>query len=240
MRHSLPFQMRIFDLTVVALTTVFVVPVLLFCIVGILWSDGRPVFYKSRRRVFRQQSMPIVKFRTMRRDAEKIANRNTVAIEKTRFLNIGIDSPLYTPVGRWIERLMLTELPQIIHVLQGRMTLVGNRPLPENVISSLREEFPTMEARFDVPTGLTGPVQLIGREAISDRDRLRLEFAYCDKVLNSYSFLLDFKILFFTVIAGLLPNGRFSVQQVEQLLTPRRRASHSKAAVLSDGRRKGL
>jgi lipopolysaccharide/colanic/teichoic acid biosynthesis glycosyltransferase len=208
----------IFDLTIICLFAIILVPVLASLTLLILLIEGRPIFYISKRRVYRQQAIPIFKFRTMRRDAERIANRDTVPVTSIRFLNIPIDSPLYTPIGRCIERLMLTELPQLWHVLVGQMTVVGNRPLPENVIASLREEYPEAEKRFSIPAGLTGPVQLVGRDFISDADRLRIEIAYCRAVQEHYSIWLDIRILFYTVIVGLLPSRRFTPEQVLNLL----------------------
>lgn len=154
----------------------------------------------------------------MRRDAERIVNRDTVPVTTTRFLNVPIDSPLYSPVGRVIERCMLTEIPQLVHVLSGQMSLVGNRPLPENVISALSREYPDAELRFEAPTGLTGVAQLIGRDFISDSDRLRIEIAYCQSVLTRYSFVLDIKILFFTVMLAFSRRARFTVNDVVTML----------------------
>jgi lipopolysaccharide/colanic/teichoic acid biosynthesis glycosyltransferase len=154
----------------------------------------------------------------MRRNADRVANRETVPVTTQRFLNIPIDSPLYTPVGRVIERFALTELPQLLHVLRGRMTLVGNRPLPENVIASLREIYPDAEARFLSPAGLSGPVQLVGRSFISDRDRLSLETAYCRFVEESYTMRLDFMILWHTVMIALFPSRRMAVEQVHEVM----------------------
>ena len=94
---------RLFDLAVTLLAAVTWVPAMLISCVAILVFDGRPVFYVSRRRVHRDRSIDIIKFRTMRRDADKIANRQTIPQEGVRFLNIASDSPLYTPVGRVIE-----------------------------------------------------------------------------------------------------------------------------------------
>jgi lipopolysaccharide/colanic/teichoic acid biosynthesis glycosyltransferase len=214
-----PVQKRIFDLVVIGLLAVVLLPVLTCCALAIYLLDGRPIFYFSKRRIYRQHTTTVVKFRTMRRDAERIANRDTVPITSTRFLNLPIDSPLYTLPGRWIERLMLTELPQLYHVLQGQMSLVGNRPLPENVIASLREMHPHVEQRFGMPAGLTGPTQLVGRDAISDAQRLRLEIAYCQAVKNSYSIWLDMRILFHTVLVGLIPGHRFTPEQVLSLVS---------------------
>ena len=163
--------------------------------------------------------MRVVKFRTMCRNADKIANRDTVPVTTTRFLNIPPTSPLYTPAGRWIERLMLTELPQVWHVLQGKMSFIGNRPLPENVIAALRAEHPGAEARFATPAGLTGPIQLVGRDHISDAERLQIEGAYCAAVQRGYSPMLDFKILLYTVLVGMLPDLRLNPAQVLRIIT---------------------
>jgi lipopolysaccharide/colanic/teichoic acid biosynthesis glycosyltransferase len=154
----------------------------------------------------------------MRRDADKIANRDTVPVVGVRFLNLPITSPLYTPVGRLIERLMLTEMPQLLDVLRGRMSLIGNRPLPDRVVASLQEEFSHVEDRFLVPCGLTGPVQLVGRDFVSDADRLQIEATYCHAVQNAYSIVLDARILLYTVLGALSSRFRFTPAQVLELL----------------------
>jgi lipopolysaccharide/colanic/teichoic acid biosynthesis glycosyltransferase len=202
------------DLGLIAVIGPLMIVVMAACAFAIFVTTGRPVLYRSKRRVFRDESQIIVKFRTMRRDAEKIANRDVLPVTDVRFLNINLDSPLYTRTGRWIEWLMLTETPQLYHVMRGEMTLVGNRPLPENVIKALREIYPSTEARFEAPCGLTGPVQLVGRSSISDKDRLWLETVYCRLAMHSYSPLLDLKILFWTIVVGLVPSRRFSPHQV--------------------------
>ncbi len=217
-RAAVAPRKRMFDLLVVVLSSVAWLPVLALCALAILVQDGRPVFYLSHRRVFRDRSMRLAKFRTMRRDAERIANRETVPVSTQRFLNIRSDSPLYTRAGRMIERCALTELPQLWYVIRGQMSLVGNRPLPENVIASLREIYPDAEARFRTPTGLTGPAQLVGRDWISDRDRLSLESAYCRHAEAGYRMSLDFMILLQTVVIAICPTRRMTVDQVHRMM----------------------
>jgi lipopolysaccharide/colanic/teichoic acid biosynthesis glycosyltransferase len=221
-----PRRKHVFDLLVIGSLALVLVPLLACCALAIYVLDGRPIFYASKRRVYGRHTVLVLKFRTMRRDAERVANRNTVPVTSTRFLNLPNDSPLYTPVGRWIERLMLTELPQLYHVLLGQMSLVGNRPLPENVIASLAEVHPQVEERFAMPAGLTGPVQLVGRDAISDAERLALEIAYCRAIAESYSIWLDLRILFYTVLVGLLPGHRFKPEQVLRLVSQARAGGH--------------
>jgi lipopolysaccharide/colanic/teichoic acid biosynthesis glycosyltransferase len=214
----MPRLKRVFDLTVAVVSAALWIPVVFVCAALVLLTEGVPVFYRSWRRVLGTRAIRVVKFRTMVRNADRIANRETVPVRDTRFLNIPPDSPLYTPIGRLIERYHLTELPQFVHVLAGEMSIVGNRPLPENVVSALREAFPWAETRFTTPAGMTGPVQLVGRDRISDRDRLALESEYCRRCLSSYSMRLDVAILFFTVLVALGLREPFSVADVHAMM----------------------
>ena len=170
---------RLFDLLAVIASLPVWLPVFVATVLLMFVLEGRPVFYRSQRRVRRHLTMPILKFRTMVRNAEAVCDRETVPVATQRFLNISLDSPPFTRLGRWIERFQITELPQSVNVIVGQMTIVGNRPLPENVIASLKEVYPNAEERFRTPAGLTGMVQLIGREQTSDGDRLALESHYC-------------------------------------------------------------
>lgn len=217
-----PASKRIFDLVVVFGLAPIWFPVLVVCALALLAFEGRPVFYVSRRRVHGDAVMPILKFRTMRRDADVLYNRETVPITTQRFLNLPLDSPLYTRTGRIIERLMLTELPQIWHVVQGRMSVVGNRPLPVNVVESLREAYPDVDMRFLAPAGLTGPVQLVGRDSIDDGDRLALECAYVARVSQTTVVTFDLSVLTLTVAASLSDRWRMTYAQAMQMTTNHR------------------
>jgi len=210
---------RLFDLTLCFLTAPLWLLALLATSLAIWLREGRPVFYVSERRVWQTTSLRLIKFRTMILNAERVANRATVPIHHgVRFLNIPPDSPLYTPVGRFIERWHLTEIPQFLHVLTGRMSIVGNRPLPENVITSLKEGYPQVEERFLTKGGLTGLVQLIGRDALTDNVRLAIEISYCRAISQHYSVRLDFLILLLTVQIALGLRQPFSAQEVFSLL----------------------
>jgi len=211
---------RALDVVLLVLGAVVWIPVLLGASAAVLIFSGRPIYYRSMRRVAFDKVMPVVKFRAMVRNADKIANRETVPVTDSRFLNIPPDSPLYTRVGRVIEGLGLTELPQLIAVARGDMTLVGNRPLPENVMASLREEFPHADDRFMVRSGLTGPAQLVGRLALTDDERLTLESAYCRAALRRYRFKLDLSILVYTVLIVVHLRRPFTYREVLALLSP--------------------
>lgn len=202
------WKKRALDLVLTILGSVVWVPVVLTVALAVLVSEGRPVFYRSRRRVSTDEVVLLTKFRTMVRNADRLVNRDTVPVASdTRFLNIPADSPLYTRIGRFVERFALTELPQLWHVLRGDMSVVGNRPLPQNVIDCLREEYPQVSDRFLTRAGLTGPAQLVGREALTDLERLELEAAYCRACLEGYQARLDVVILASTIL-GVLGLGK--------------------------------
>jgi len=211
------FRKRVFDVLVSILFVWAWLPVIVICSLAIAVSSGFPVFYVSKRRVGWQE-IPLWKFRCMVKNAERIANRNTVPVTGQRFLNISSDSPLYTPVGRLIEKMCFTELPQFFHVLSGKMSLIGNRPLPRNVVECLRAAYPEAEDRFVVKCGMTGPAQLAGRSLISDRDRLRLEIEYCRLSLNCWTPRLDIMILLYTVLVGLGLREPLTVDEVLTLM----------------------
>lgn len=191
---------RAFDLFVAITAGIVWVPVLLGSALMVLLLSGRPVFYRSNRWVRTGEMVRTVKFRTMVKNADKLVNRTTVPVEGVRFLNIPPDSPLYTRPGRILESLGLTEIPQLLHVLRGEMSIVGNRPLPDNVMQCLRAEYTYADDRFLTPAGLTGPVQLVGRDSLSDSERLRIEGAYCLAVAHGYRLRLDFTVLLSTVL----------------------------------------
>jgi lipopolysaccharide/colanic/teichoic acid biosynthesis glycosyltransferase len=216
---------RALDIVITGLAAVIWVPVVLTAALAVLLLSGRPVLYRSMRRVSNDDVLRIVKFRTMVKNAEALVNRSTVPIQNdVRFLNIAPDSPLYTRIGRLLERCGITEIPQLLHVLRGQMSIVGNRPLPENVVSALRAEYPTAGDRFLTKSGLTGPAQLVGRSALSDLERLTLEGAYCRACVRSYSIWLDVSILLATVMIVIGVKQAYTYQGVLDLIDRRSRS----------------
>lgn len=216
--RRVPSGKRAFDIVVAIVAAPLWIPVCLIAALALLLTAGRPVLYRSVRRVHGGRSQRIVKFRTMVRDAERVLNRDTVPIERTAFLNIPPEHPVYTSVGRHIERYALTEIPQLLHALRGTMSVIGNRPLPENVITALLRTYPNAEDRFLTPSGLTGPVQLVGRDSISDAERLSLEIDYCLLSTLRYSYRIDLLILLNTVLVALHLRPAFSVGEVQAMM----------------------
>ncbi|MCC6785284.1 MAG: sugar transferase [Planctomycetes bacterium] len=209
---------RAFDLSLAVLAAPLWLTTLVLAATAIAVTSGLPVLYISSRRVGRRRTARVLKLRVMVKNAERLVNRDTVPIDGARFLNIPSTSPVYTRVGRWIERCSLTELPQLFNVLRGEMSIIGNRPLPENVVAALSASFPEAEERFGTPAGLAGPVQLVGRDQLGDAERLELEIAYCEACRRAYSPLLDLYVLVNTILICLRLRRRLTVPEVREVL----------------------
>lgn len=163
-----------------------------------LTSRGRATFLQ-RRIGFRSNHFEMYKFRTMFADAETL-QRKLAAESKSHFLKVHGD-PRITPVGRFLRRFSLDELPQLFNVLEGTMSLVGPRPL---LVSDL-ERLPIRGEmrRFSVRPGMTGLWQVNGRSLTTEEERLRLDREY----VNEWSLWLDVKILFRTIAVVLTGRG---------------------------------
>lgn len=213
---------RVFDVVVISLAAIVWVPVVLLTAAAVLVLSGRPVFYRSRRWVGPGRIITMAKFRVMVRDADRVQ----APVEAGRFLNTPQDSPLYTPVGRVLERLGITELPQFVHVLKGEMSIVGARPLTDAVRDCLRATHPYVDERWTTPAGLTGLPQLVGRQALTDAQRLQLEAAYSRRALERYSMLTDFMILLHTVLIVLGVRRPMTFEEALAIGAPRRSTVH--------------
>jgi exopolysaccharide biosynthesis polyprenyl glycosylphosphotransferase len=176
------FAKRGFDLAFGVLLFLLSVPLLLVLAIATLVTSGRPIFYLQERMGLDGRRFRIIKFRTMRRDAEA----ETGAVWATE------GDPRRTPLGRFLRRFSLDELPQLLNVLGGQMSLVGPRPERPVFIESFRRMLPTYMLRHRIPAGLTGWAQIHGLRGESDvEERLRYDLAY----LERWSILLDFEIL---------------------------------------------
>jgi lipopolysaccharide/colanic/teichoic acid biosynthesis glycosyltransferase len=225
-RHGIPRSKRWFDLTFCILTFPIWFPLMSASLLAVLVFSGWPAVYISPRIVYRGETARVIKTRAMVRDAARIANRSTVPIGEQRFLNIDRNSPLYTPVGRIIESLYLTEITQFLHVLSGKMSVIGNRPLPENVLAALADVYPNAKDRFLVRAGLTGPAQLVGRDVIADDDRLAIEIAYCKHCVNGYRIRLDVMMILHTILI---------LARIRKPMTAREVKQHMESWVGTDG-----
>ena len=193
---------RTFDL-IVAGGLIFVLsPGLLLAWLLVRLTSRGPAIYRSWRPGIGGQPFACLKFRTMYRDADlqqhelEIHNEQSGALFKIRH------DPRVTPVGRFLRRWSLDELPQLFNVLRGEMSLVGPRPLPQRDFLRLEDWH---KKRYLVLPGITGLWQVSGRSNLDFDDLVRLDFLY----LERWSVFLDLSILVKTVPAVLARRGAF-------------------------------
>ena len=193
---------RTFDLVGASLLLLALSPVLAAAALAVRISSRGPILYCSMRPGIGGVPFACLKFRTMYRDADQrqadleSLNEASGALFKMR------DDPRMTPVGRFLRRYSIDELPQLFNVLRGEMSLVGPRPLPERDFQRLEEWH---KKRYLVTPGITGLWQVSGRSELDFDDLVRLDFLY----LERWSVFLDLSILVKTVPAVFSRRGAF-------------------------------
>jgi lipopolysaccharide/colanic/teichoic acid biosynthesis glycosyltransferase len=195
---------RMLDATLAAVILILASPLLLATAVAILLDSGRPVLFRGTRIGRGGRPFTMFKFRSMIVDADDKLHREYV----TRLLRDDegrdgqppplkgrykvVDDPRITRVGRVIRRLSLDELPQLLHVLSGKMSLVGPRP---EVPYAMEEYSASDWRRFEVLPGITGLWQVNGRAELPPGEMLRLDVEYVER----WSLGLDCRLLLKTV-----------------------------------------
>jgi exopolysaccharide biosynthesis polyprenyl glycosylphosphotransferase len=193
---------RSFDLVGSVLITIAISPLLLACALAIKVSSRGSIIYRSVRPGIGGVPFDCLKFRTMYRDADQrqpdleALNEASGALFKIR------EDPRMTPVGRFLRRFSLDELPQLFNVVRGEMSLVGPRPLPARDYARLEDWH---KKRYLVMPGITGLWQVSGRSDLDFDDLVRLDFLY----LERWSVFLDLSILVKTVPAVFLRRGSY-------------------------------
>lgn len=175
---------RVLDIVVSSIGIIVSSPLMLLIAILVKAYDGGPVFYFQDRLTIKGKPFKICKFRSMCVDSEKNGAR----------LASRHDSRI-TPVGKVLRNLHLDELPQLINVFKGDMSLVGPRPERQSIMREYRKELPEFYYRLKVKAGLTGYAQVYGKYNTTPYDKLKLDLFY----IENYSFLLDIKLLFMTV-----------------------------------------
>lgn len=197
---KIPILKRIFDIVISLLALIVLSPLFLFIAILIKLESNGQVFYVSMRTGAGYKIFRFYKFRTMRLNAENELsqvlhlNRYNKREGNTSFVKIEKD-PRVTRIGRILRNTSLDELPQLINVLLGDMSLVGNRPLPLYEAERLTKD--QFAKRFLAPAGITGLWQISkrGESEMSEKDRMNLDIAYAEKS----SFLYDIEIIFKTI-----------------------------------------
>ncbi|NQU23484.1 MAG: sugar transferase [Candidatus Nealsonbacteria bacterium] len=178
---------RVTDLAVAAVLLVLSAPVMVGVAAMVYLRMGRPVLFRQQRAGRGGRPFTLLKFRTMR---DESGPDGTPLSDRRRL----------TSLGRWLRRTSLDELPQLVNVLRGEMSLIGPRPL---LLRYLDRYTPRQARRHDVKPGLTGWAQVNGRNAISWEEKFALDLWYVD----NWSLRLDAWILLHTVWRIVCPQG---------------------------------
>jgi exopolysaccharide biosynthesis polyprenyl glycosylphosphotransferase len=210
-RHGFPrgrmFLKRAIDLLGAAALTVLLSPLLLLVIIATWLESPGPVIYKQRRCLSgTDKAFDIYKFRSMTVEADQgktiLQNESTGALFKVR------RDPRVTRVGRLIRRYSIDELPQLINIFKGEMSLVGPRPLPLEDFARLSED-DAVDAfcnhRSAMKPGLTGLWQISGRSDLGFREMILLDVYY----IENHTHLFDLEIMLRTIPAVILARGAY-------------------------------
>ena len=177
---------RAMDIFLSALALIITLPVTLTTAAAVYLTDRGPVFYRQTRLTQNGRHFQMLKFRSMRPDAEK---------DGVARLSTGDKDERITPVGRVIRKVRIDELPQFINILKGDMSIVGPRPERPEIAEQYMQELPEFELRLQAKAGLTGYAQVYGKYNTTPYDKLQMDLAYISKP----SLVEDIRILFATV-----------------------------------------
>ena len=168
-----------FDFLIAFFLLLMASPLFLLVCLGLFWAQNGKVFFTQKRPGKNEQIFSTLKFKTM-------------TDQKDQQGNLLPDAERLTHIGKFVRKTSLDELPQLINVLKGEMSMVGPRPLLPEYLSLYNEE---QKRRHVVKPGITGWAQVNGRNAISWEDKFQFDVWY----VENQSFGLDLKILFLTV-----------------------------------------
>lgn len=176
---------RVFDLFCAVILLVIASPFMLITAIAIKLYDGGPVLYKQIRCTRDAREFYILKFRSMRVDAEKDGVARLAAKNDSRI----------TPIGKVIRAVRIDELPQLFNILKGDMSFIGPRPERPEIIAQYVEEMPEFVFRMKVKAGLAGYAQVYGKYNTTPYDKLKLDLTY----IENYSIWLDLKLMLLTL-----------------------------------------
>ncbi len=172
---------RIFDIVMSLIATVVLLPLLVIIAIAIRIESSGPPIFRQRRAGWKGKPFTMLKFRTMHADVDPYGISP----------NAGSDARL-TRIGKFLRESSLDELPQLLNVLGGSMSLVGPRPLYERQAAEWDEH---QRRRLEVRPGITGYAQVFGRGSVTHEEKIELDVEYVDK----RNFGLDIKIIFQTL-----------------------------------------
>ncbi len=180
------FAKRLLDIVLSAVALLVLWPFMLIIALIIKAYDKGPAFYKQVRLTKGGKEFKLIKFRSMRVDAEA---------DGVARLSTGDNDDRITPIGKWIRKLRLDELPQIINIFAGDMSIVGPRPERPEIAAQYEEDLPEFRMRLQAKAGLTGYAQVYGKYNSSPREKLHMDMIY----ISRPSIIEDIRLIFTTV-----------------------------------------
>lgn len=203
--YALKIEQRMFkrmiDLFCAIALVVMTSPVMLITAIIIKAYDKGPVFYKQIRCTRGQKEFSILKFRSMRVDAEKDGVARLAAKNDSRI----------TPVGKFIRKVRIDELPQLFNIIAGDMSFIGPRPERPEIIKQYIQEMPEFEFRTRVKAGLAGYAQVFGKYNTTPYDKLKLDLFY----VENYTIWLDIRLMLLTLKILLKPESTEGVDTTQ-------------------------
>lgn len=195
---------RAFDIVSCIIVLIILLPIYLLVAIAIKLEDPKGKVFYSHNRIGKDGNViPVYKFRSMFSNSEELFRQFTpeqkAEFEKFQKLK---DDPRVTKVGKFIRKTSLDELPQLVNVIKGEMSVVGPRPIVEKELERYGEN---SQAYLSVLPGLTGMWQAYGRSDTTYEERIKLDVYY----VHNQSFWLDIKIIFNTVITVLTGKGAY-------------------------------
>lgn len=179
------FMKRLLDLLIAVPMFILASPIMLVVAIAIKAYDGGPVLYKQERATLHGRKFMIYKFRSMIVNAEGDGKARLASQNDSRI----------TPVGEFIRKTRLDELPQLINILKGEMSIVGPRPERPEIIEKYEASIPEFACRLKVKGGLTGYAQIYGKYNTTPYDKLKMDMMY----IQNYSFWLDIQLILMTL-----------------------------------------
>lgn len=192
------FIKRTIDIVCSLALLVITSPIMLITAIAVKLYDGGPVLYKQIRCTRNQKEFSIMKFRSMKIDAEKDGQARLAQKNDSRI----------TPVGKIIRKCRIDELPQLVNILVGDMSFIGPRPERPEIIKQYVEIMPEFEYRTKVKAGLAGFAQVYGKYNTTPYDKLKLDLIY----IENYSVWLDLKLMLLTLKVLFWPDSTEGVE----------------------------
>lgn len=200
------WKKRAFDIVFGMTALVLLLPLLFFVALAVKGYDRGPMFFRHRRVGVSQSQFPCLKFRTMRQDSDAALAaylRDNVDAQRewaqTRKLK---DDPRVTPIGVFLRKTSLDELPQIINIIAGQMSVVGPRPIVDDEVALYGSD---ARSYFATRPGLTGLWQVSGRSDTTYDERVRLDKSY----VENWSLRTDMAIILRTIPAVFMSRGSY-------------------------------